>query len=142
MLIDSREMYVYARKRGYEPLLSPRLPMSIGLRVEIQREIFGKGHTPAENEKFYRWCWENKLHICEECLRPLYEYSAVYVSHILTRGAHPEAAHDPRNVNILCPRCHARWENGDRAGMRIYARNEKTIEQLKQEYNEFSSITR
>lgn len=105
-------------------------------RIELQQRLFGDGHTTEENEKFYRWCWEHLPHRCEECLRPLNEYSAVYVSHILTRGAHPEIAHDPRNINILCLKHHNQWENGERRSMRIWLKNQQTIEQLKREYYE------
>lgn len=134
IVIDTRELYDYARSRGYEPLTDKRFVLDINLRVSIQRALFGSGHTPEENQRFYRWCWEHKAHICEECMRPLREYSATYVSHILTRAAHPEIAHDPRNVNILCFNHHSVWENGNRENMRIYLGNMKTIEQLKKEY--------
>jgi hypothetical protein len=105
--------------------------------VAIQRELFGTGHTPQENEKFYRWCWDHYPHICAETMRPLRQYSATYVSHILTRGAHPEMAHDPRNVNILSFEMHNRWENGDRQYMRIYRINQLIIEQLRKEYGTY-----
>lgn len=134
IVIDTRELYDYARSRGYEPLTDKRFVLDINLRVSIQRALFGSGHTPEENQRFYRWCWEHKPHICEECMRPLREYSATYVSHILTRGAHPETAHDPRNVNILCFNHHNQWENGNRESMRIYLGNVRTIEQLKSDY--------
>lgn len=134
IVIDTRELYDYARSRGYEPLTDKRFVLDINLRVSIQRALFGSGHTPEENQRFYRWCWEHKSHICEECMRPLREYSATYVSHILTKGAHPETAHDPRNVNILCFNHHNQWENGNRESMRIYLGNARTIEQLKKEY--------
>ena len=133
-VIDTRELYDYARKRGYEPLIDRRFAMEIHLRVSIQRELFGRGHTPEENERFYRWCWEHYPHICSETMRPLRQYSATYISHILTRGAHPEMAHDPRNVNILCFEMHNRWENGDRQNMRIYQMNQLTIKMLRNEY--------
>lgn len=133
-VIDTRELYDYARSRGYEPLIDRHFSLEINLRVSIQRELFGAGHTPEENERFYRWCWEHKLHVCEECMRPLREYSATYVSHILTKGAHPAMAHDPRNVNILCFSHHNTWENGKRENMRIYRSNMIVIETLKQEY--------
>ena len=133
-VIDTRELYDYARSRGYEPLIDRHFSLEINLRVSIQRELFGTGHTPEENERFYRWCWEHKLHVCEECMRPLREYSATYVSHILTKGAHPAIAHDPRNVNILCFSHHNTWENGRRENMRIYRSNMIVIETLKQEY--------
>lgn len=132
--IETREEYTYCKSRGYEPLLDRRFDVDINLRVEIQRDLFGSGHTPAENERFYRWCWDHKPHICEETMRPIRYYSAIHVSHILTRGAHPEMAHDPRNVNILTLEMHNRWENGNRATMRIYAGNMLIAEQLKKEY--------
>ena len=132
--IYTREDYDYCKQRGYEPLVDRRFAMDIRLRVCIQRELFGTGHTPEENEKFYRWCWNHYPHICQETMRPLKQYSATYVSHILTKGAHPEMAHDPRNVNILCFEMHNKWENGDRKSMRVYAINQLTIEQLKSEY--------
>ena len=134
IVIDTRELYDYARQRGYEPLIDRRFSLDINLRVSIQRELFGTGHTPEENERFYRFCWEHYPHICSECMRPLRQYSATYVSHILTRGAHPELAHDCRNVNILCFSHHSVWENGERQNMRIYRQNQLTIEQLKKEY--------
>ena len=135
--IDTRAEYDYCVARGYEPLIDRRFKMDIRLRVSVQRELFGDGHSPAENEKFYRWCWEHKPHICEECMRPLREYSATYVSHILTRAAHPEMAHDCRNINILCFNCHNRWEHANtRFGMRIELNNQRIIEGLKREYNQ------
>jgi len=133
--IDTREQYDYCKTLGYEPLLDKRFAMEIRLRVSIQRELFGTGHTPKENERFYRFCWDHYQHICAECMRPLRQYSATYVSHILTRGAHPEMAHDCRNVNILCFDHHAAWENGNRETMRIFSINRLTIEQLRREYD-------
>ena len=135
IVITTRDQYELCKQQGFEPLLGLHLfPMDIRLRVAIQRELFGTGHTPQENERFYRWCWDHYPHRCAETMRPLREYSATYVSHILTRGAHPEMAHDPRNVNILSFDQHNRWENGDRKNMRIFAGNQIIIEQLKREY--------
>lgn len=134
--ISTLHEYDYARGRGYEPLIDRRFQMDIRLRVSIQQELFGTGHTPAENEKFYRWCWEHNPHYCQECMKPLAQYSATYVSHILTRGAHPALAHDGRNVNILCFSHHQVWENGNRENMRIYVSNQQIIEKLKKEYNQ------
>lgn len=128
--------YEYLLGRGYDPLVDDRhFRLDIRLRIEIQKKIFGDGHTPADNEKFYRWMWRKKPHYCEECMRPLREYSATYISHILTRGAYPEMAHDPRNVNILCFEHHNAWEQATtRKDMRIYAANQLRIEKLKNEY--------
>ena len=133
-MICTRREYDEAVSRGEVPLLSWD-GLDIHLRVEIQRELFGRGHTQAENERFYRWCWEHKPHYCEETMRPLPNYSAVYVSHILTRGANPDMAHDPRNVNILSFEAHNKWENGNRKSMRIYEKNQLTINLLRTEYD-------
>lgn len=136
ILIEDLECYKYAKSKGYEPLIDKRFEMPIKVRIEVQRYLFGAGHTPAENERFYRYCWELYPHICEECMRPLTQFSATYISHIRTRGAFPEAAHDVRNVNILCFKHHNQWETGNRKAMRIYPGNVQTIEQLTKEYNE------
>lgn len=136
ILIEDLECYKYAKSKGYEPLTDKRFYMPIRVRVDVQRYLFGTGHTPAENERFYRYCWDLYPHICEECMRPLTQFSATYISHIRTRGAFPEAAHDVRNVNILCFKHHNQWETGNRKAMRIYPGNIQTIEQLTKEYNE------
>lgn len=136
ILIENLECYKYAKNKGYEPLTDKRFEMPIKVRVDVQRYLFGTGHTPAENERFYRYCWDLYPHICEECMRPLTQFSATYISHIRTRGAFPEAAHDVRNVNILCFKHHNQWETGNRKAMRIYPGNVQTIEQLTKEYNE------
>ena len=134
-MITTREEYDYVVSRGYEPLIDARFPMEHSLRVEIQKEKFG-GNNAEGNAKFYKWCIEHKPNICEECGKPIRYASATNVSHILTRGSHPECAHDPRNANILCFECHSRWEHTTtRKGMNICHKNEKTIEILKKEYN-------
>lgn len=133
--------YDYCVSRGIEPLIDERhIKMEIRLRVKIQRELFGRGEIGKDiaqaNEKFFRWVWEHKPHYCEETMKPLSNYSAAFCSHILTRGAFPEMATDPRNINILSVEQHNKWENGNRKEMRIYNGNMKTIEMLKREYNE------
>lgn len=129
--LDDIESYRYVVAQGYEPLLDRRFSLEIHLRVEVQRILFG-GLT--DHEKFYRWVWEHKPHICEETMRPLNDYSAVHISHILTKGGFPEMAHDPRNTNILCLAAHNKWEFGRREEMRIFESNQFIIQKLKLEY--------
>lgn len=143
--IDSIDEYRQCVERGFEPLIDDRFELPIELRIEIQRQLFGhvtrgRGNIPQANERFFRWVWERKPHRCEETLRPLHNYSAVYVSHILSRGAHPEMAHDPRNVNILCAEMHNMWENGRRQSMRIWEKNSRIIKILKNEYQEKDNL--
>lgn len=109
-----------------------RLP--IWLRVEIQNATFNASTRPAQLGKFYRWCWEHSEQICEETGLPLYSYRAIFISHILSRGAHYEKSVDPRNINILSPDAHQQWENGDRESMRIYWKNQTAIIKLNREY--------
>lgn len=140
-VITERWEYDYCVSRGIEPLIDERhIKMDIRLRVEVQRELFGRGKIGADiaraNDKFFRWVWAHKPHHCEETMRPLYDYSAAYCSHILTRGAFPEMATDPRNINILCLEQHNKWENGNRKEMRIYPGNMRRMEMLKNEYNQ------
>lgn len=137
--IENKKDYEQAREYGFEPLIDKRFDVSIKLRVELQRELFGKNGNQEANQRFYSWVWNHSDHWCCECMLPLNGYSATYVSHILTRGAHPEMAHDPRNINILCPKCHNTWEHATtRGSMRIYLSNLKRIDDLTNEYNQMA----
>ena len=142
ILLETRPEYDLVKNRGYEPLLPNKyFRLDIRLREQIQKELFGHcvigrgSDIMAANERFFKWVWEHKTHYCEECMKPLRGYSAVYCSHIITRGSHPEIAHDPRNINILCFEHHNQWENGKRERMRIFPGNEKIIKELMQDYN-------
>lgn len=136
--IETREEYDYCVSRGYEPLRDKRFDLDHDLRVEIQREKFGRGNKEENNIRFYHYAWKiAEPKVCEECGRRLEGYSSVFISHICSRGAHPELAYDLRNFNLLCHRCHSLWESPiTRKGMRIYNKNLRTIEQLKKEYAE------
>lgn len=134
IIIDCFECYDYAVLRGYEPLTDSRFKVVEPFKRHLIEHKFGSGNSIEQNEKFFRWIWEHKPHYCEECMKPLRQYSAVYCSHILTRGAHPEFAYYPENINILCFEHHSIWENGNRRNMRIYRANLLVIEQLKKEY--------
>lgn len=140
MDLTNREQYEYAVSRGYEPLIDIRFRMAIDLRIDIQRELFGlpeigKKNIPRANQKFYYWVWEHKSHVCEELMVPLYDFSSKFISHILTRGGHPEMAHDPRNTNILSFAAHQKWEDPlRRRKMRIYPKNIRIMQVLKVDY--------
>ena len=138
--ISTQAEYDLAVSRGHQPLLDcNHFMMDIFLRVEIQRATFGdRSDIPAANAKFYRWCWEHMPHRCEETMRPLDEYAAVHISHILSRGSAPEMAHDPRNVNILTFEMHQKWESAKNYEMRIFKKNQKRIELLKADYNQLN----
>lgn len=139
--ISILEEYELALSHGYNPLQDwKKFNLFVPLRIEIQRQLFGRsvlsrGNVREANQRFYVWSWENNEHYCEECGKPLQGYSAKFISHILTRGAHPEMAHDPRNKNILCFQHHQNWEDErKRKDMRIYKTNLKIIEILINDY--------
>lgn len=135
ILISNFEEYNFVKSNGYEPLIDRHFKVEEPFKRILIQEMFGSGNTEAQNVKFYRWIWEHKPHYCEECMRPLREYSSVYCSHILTRGAHPEFAYYPENVNILCFEHHNMWEYGDRKRMRIFPGNQIIIKELIKDYN-------
>lgn len=135
--ITNREDYDALLKRGIDCLYDKRYHLEIGLRRDIQKERFGK-NDDAGNFTFYNYCLHHFPHVCENCGKPIEHPWATNVSHILTRGSHPEMAHDPRNVNILCWECHQNWEHKttrDRLNPWLVEKNERTIKLLKQEYN-------
>lgn len=139
--IETVAEFDYCIERGHNPLVDYlHFEVVPSLRIELQRLYFGhsnlgKGDVVRGNQRFYEFMWEVKPHICEECMKPLPGYSSVFISHILSRGGHSEMAHDCRNVNILCFKCHSQWETGRRVKMRIYERNMLIIERLKRDYS-------
>ena len=47
---------------------------------------------------------------------------------------HIAIAFDPRNFNLLTYQNHQRWESGDRKNMKIYKKNQETMQMLNLEY--------
>jgi len=110
-----------------EKRIRPRIEKS-GLSFTVRDK------PTAGDENFYQMVWNIRSHCCQECGKFLGDQmSRIYVSHILTKGAHPALRHDIRNVNILCPEHHHQWEFGVRRKMHIFEKNEAIIELLKSE---------
>lgn len=131
--ITTQQEFDLAIDKGFDPLIDKRFNLEINLRVQIQNDFFRKDKT-----KYFKYCFSKKsVGWCEECGLPLRSYSACFVSHLLTKRPHPEKYFDPRNNNIVCLNCHQTWETGNREGMKIFERNQITIQLLKKEYNEF-----
>ena len=141
--IASIDDYLDELSLGNQPLSNwKKYAIDFLLRMDIQQQLFGKtqlskGNIPTANQKYYAWKWDNSLNVCEECAKPLHNYSSYYISHILTRGSHPEMAHDPRNSRILCDKCHDLTENEDtHRELKIYEVDLIIIEILKYEYQQ------
>lgn len=137
--ITTLEEYDYIVSRGFEPLLDWRkFEICIELRKSIQFDIFGEGSFQTANDKFYHWIWEHSIHNCAETGVYLPTYSAVYISHIISRGSDRRMAIDARNINILSPQIHAVWDNGtteQKQKLNIYRENQLIINLIKKDYN-------
>lgn len=136
-VIKTRQDYDAFKALGYEPLRDTHFSMNHSLRVEIQKEKFGVGNKEENNIRFYRYAWKiAEPKVCEECGKPLYAYSSVFISHICSRGAHCSLAYDLRNFCLLCYEHHQMYENPiTRKGMRIYNKTERIREKLRKEYD-------
>lgn len=110
--------------------------LPIKLRIDLQYELFGYGDFKKQNDKFYHYAWDNSIQCCAETGLPLHDYSAVYVSHIIGRGANRHMAIDPRNFNLLSPQMHRLWESPENFKMNIWRENRLIIKMLKKDYNE------
>lgn len=121
---------------GHEPLIDSAFDLDIHVRRQVQDSLFGSDCTDINNRhKFFLFVWDNKPHICEETGTYLGQtMRAEYMSHILSRGAHIEMWNDPRNINILSPESHRKWETGKKEKMRIWDKNKEIISRLKSEY--------
>ena len=118
---------------GFEPLVDCQFSLDFDLRLELQGRFFSHA-SRANDVKYYHWMYDNKIKACEETGRPLRNYNATFVSHILSRGAYPEIRYDGRNANLLWPDMHEMWEIGDRTEMNIWLRNKMVIEELREDY--------
>lgn len=117
----------------------------VSVRSLLKSERFEKRREQIrKDEETYEQVFFNNPPFCEECHRKLNNIfrdedgqviARFQYSHILTKAAHPEFRNDPRNFNRLCFRCHQTWEFGDRVEMRIYPKNQETVQILRDEKN-------
>jgi hypothetical protein len=137
MRIKSVEEYRETRDRvKAEPMISLYYEIDLEVRIKIQRSLFGHP-CPANDYKFYRYAWNIKIDYCEETNQPLHHYDARCISHIITKGAHPEMRYDLRNYNKVIPYIHNIWEYGtteERSKLKIFWKNKPVIEKLMNEY--------
>ncbi len=133
--LSTREEYDLAVERGFTPLMGHPFVLPIQLRDMIQKELF------KCDEDFYHYFFEHHpTQTCEEHGHPIHEYSAKNVSHILTRGGHPEMRYDLRNANLLCLLSHQEWESEKNLSMNIYKKNRIMMDKLRDEYNELKVL--
>ena len=96
-----------------------------------------------DDNNVYMELWNTKPHFCEECNKHLGDHTDEeaaknhkYVfSHILKKGMYGKIRHDLRNFNLLCFKCHNRWETAHtRKLMNIWEKNKVLMIQLLKDY--------
>jgi 5-methylcytosine-specific restriction endonuclease McrA len=69
-----------------------------------------KRKATGEKKMFFE-IWEEREHICENCLIHLGSEPIVhYFSHIKSKGAYPELRLDKNNIQLLCMDCHYAYD--------------------------------
>lgn len=108
-----------------------------------KKSTSSKISTSTKNRNFYHKIWKQWLHEtykeekirCVECRTELEEYASHHISHILSRGAYPNAAYDEDNVVPMCFHCHKEYEFGERIKMKSYKLINVIRNLLIQKYN-------
>jgi hypothetical protein len=101
-------------------------------QLKLDEETYKKVYNSSEKRMGFAFCEE-----CGKILSNSFRDSSGKIvnrfqySHILSKGAFPEYRHNTLNFNILCQDHHQQWETGDRKSMKIYEKNQKVIEILK-----------
>lgn len=113
---------------------SSRIVRVIGVKKEVVKKEFKKNPTALRDEELYLESFNSSNHECEECGTSLPNefrdedqkiIARWRYSHIIPKSIAPDLRHSVENINNLCLNCHSEWENGFKAGMRIFAKNLK-----------------
>ena len=125
--------YCWKKSRSIDWLANSKssLPSFIK-RTPIKKNTTKTSRKIREDVKFYNELWNENPHYCENCKIYLgEELNKSYISHILSKGAYPKHRHNKENINILCFKCHQKWEFGNKQEMSIYKTNMTVMNKLK-----------
>jgi hypothetical protein len=86
--------------------------------------------------KLFMDIWEERPHYCEISKKHLGEdFSVTFFSHILTKGAYPQARLDPENILLVSNEIHHLIEFSDRKDERLVKfKYQDLVDKLKQKY--------
>jgi len=93
-----------------------------------------------KDEEFYKECFDQSDHRCEECGKRLNDefrdddgrvIARWRYSHIIPKSIAPRLRHIVLNINHLCLEHHEMWENGDKESMNIFEKNQERICKLR-----------
>lgn len=125
------------RVKGLCNYCASKIKKKATVHVQTAKSRIKRNQAITEFKTFVFDIWSERIQkfgrvICEECGKELGDTPTGFcVSHIISKGARPDLYFDKRNINILCPDHHRQWEFGIRENMRIFARNQLTITELK-----------
>ena len=81
----------------------------------------------------FKEIWSERPHVCQVTDKPIYQFDIRCFSHILSKGSYPSYRKDKRNIWLVLPEIHDRWEFKDRSNP-IFDKKREVLEMLKQEY--------
>lgn len=88
---------------------------------EINKKTERQGEKQAKDWAIWTQIWKERPHYCYETGVYLGTTPrTIYFSHILSKGAHPELRHNPKNIVLHSPGAHHQWEFGDRKSMKTF----------------------
>jgi len=80
--------------------------------------------------EFFMEIWSERDHYSEISGEPLYEFSPVYFSHLVTKGSRPDLRHNKDNIVLMTFDEHREWEFGDRDKLRKDKKWNKVFKQF------------
>jgi hypothetical protein len=127
MKSKSKSNKVYQLKRT--PLKSSKSELKRS-RIKSRPETIKKRKEILKKDReLYFKVFSSRPRYCEECgveLPDRFEDDDGNIimieqySHRVSKGANPFLRHKVENIDLLCGRCHDRWEFGDRENMKIF----------------------
>lgn len=126
--------------KQYTNLKSKNTPIRTAKKPKGRKSLFSgvkeseksKDKTIELDEALYEEVFNNSNHKCEECSADLPDIfrnedgkvvARYRYSHIIPKSIAPELRHSIDNINNLCLKCHIKWENGNKAEMKIFKKN-------------------
>lgn len=87
--------------------------------ITAKKQIADKKESGVadKDEKFYRYIWDKRPHICDECGGELKEFKFDLFHHLLPKkkgiGGYPYFRYEETNIGMLCGRygCHSKAES-------------------------------
>ena len=87
-----------------------------GLKAKSSSITYTK--KPTGEKEVFKEIWEELDNNCYVCSKQLTNYSHIYMSHILSKGAYPAFRLNKKNIIIKCFSCHQKWDFGIKSDLK------------------------